>query len=96
MAEYIDREALGLGKAKREIFDHPKYADGWNAAVEVIQQAPSEDVEKVVHCVDCEHLMLSDFYGECSRGYMGIVSPWDYCSRGRQRTRKRAQTSGHR
>ena len=36
----------------------------------------------VVRCKDCKHLIFSDCYGECSKGYMGIVSPYDYCSRG--------------
>lgn len=40
MAEYIDREALGIGKAKREAFNVPEYADGWNAAIEIIQNGP--------------------------------------------------------
>lgn len=40
------------------------------------------DVAEVVRCKDCKYLMFSDFYGECSRGYFGIVLPDDYCSRG--------------
>ena len=43
------------------------------------------DVVEVVHCKNCKHLMFSDFYGECSKGYMGIVSPDDYCSRGERK-----------
>ena len=31
-------------------------------------------------CVTCKHLMFSDMYGECGRGYLGIVKPDDYCS----------------
>ncbi len=30
-------------------------------------------------CKNCEHLMFSDCYGECIRGYLGIVQPWDSC-----------------
>lgn len=30
-------------------------------------------------CIDCQWLMFSDFYGECSLGYKGIVGPDDYC-----------------
>ena len=40
---------------------------------------------EVVRCKDCKNLMFSDFYGECSKGYMGIVSPDDYCSRGERK-----------
>lgn len=44
----------------------------------------------IVKCKDCEYLMFSDCYGECSKGYMGIVSPYDFCSNGM----KRRQGSG--
>ena len=43
------------------------------------------DVVPVVRCIDCKHLMFSDCYGECSIGYMGIVSPNDYCSYGERK-----------
>ena len=51
MAEFelIDRRALGIGKAKREIFDIPEYADGWNSAIEVIDNAPTIEAKPVVH-----------------------------------------------
>lgn len=55
-------------------------------AKEAIDNAPTIDAEPVVHCVDCIHLMFSDFYGECKRGYLsGIVRPSDYCSRGERK-----------
>ena len=50
-----------------------------------IQTTETEDVVPVVRCKDCKHLMFSDCYGECSKGYMGIVSPNDYCSRGERK-----------
>ena len=37
----IDADALGIGKAKREVFDVPEYADGWNSAVKLIYDAPT-------------------------------------------------------
>lgn len=46
------------------------------------------DVVPVVRCCDCKHLMFSDCYGECSKGYMGIVSPNDYCSYGEREENK--------
>lgn len=47
---------------------------------------PVVDAEPVVHCADCIHLMFSDFYGECKRGYLGgVVRPDDYCSRGERK-----------
>lgn len=42
--EYIERGALGIGKANRDLFDDPKYADGWNSAIEIIETAPAADV----------------------------------------------------
>ena len=45
-------------------------------------------VVSVVRCKDCKHLMFSDCYGECSRGYMGIVSPNDYCSYGERKCKQ--------
>lgn len=48
MAEYIDRQALGIGKCNPEIFDDNGYANGWNAAIDIIQSAPAADVRPVV------------------------------------------------
>lgn len=36
-----------------------------------------------VKCKDCEYLMFSDIYGECSKAYKGIVSPNDSCGKGK-------------
>lgn len=41
-----------------------------------------------VKCVNCKHLMFSDCYGECAKGYKGIVSPNDSCGRGKPKTPK--------
>ena len=35
-----------------------------------------------IHCKDCQHLMFSDCYGECSKGHKGIVKPDDSCEYG--------------
>lgn len=43
------------------------------------------DVVEVVRCKDCKNLMFSDFYGECSKGYLGIVQPNDFCSYGERK-----------
>ena len=42
----IDADALGIGKAKREAFTVPEYADGWNAAIEIIDKAPTIDIDR--------------------------------------------------
>ena len=47
--DLIDRSSLGIGKAKREAFDNPAYADGWNSAIAIIENAPTVDAVEVVH-----------------------------------------------
>ena len=47
--DLIDRSSLGIGKAKREVFDNPTYADGWNSAIAIIENAPTVDAVEVVH-----------------------------------------------
>lgn len=44
MPRYIDADALGIRRANREIFDNKAYADGWNAAIGIIESAPTADV----------------------------------------------------
>lgn len=46
---YIDADALGIGKAERNAFTVPEYADGWNSAIEIIENAPTADVVEVRH-----------------------------------------------
>ena len=54
-------------------------------AQKLIEDAPTVDAVEVVRCKDCKYLMFSDFYGECGKGYMGIVRPDDFCSRGERK-----------
>lgn len=49
MAEYIDRKALGIGKCNPDIFEDKGYANGWNSAIKIIEEAPTVDVEPVKH-----------------------------------------------
>ena len=75
----IDADALGINKAKREIFNDPKYADGWNSAIEVINNAPTVDAVPVVRCKDCY------FYQDDFRCGLNGSTGWyshDYCSYG--------------
>ena len=39
----------------------------------------------IVYCIDCRHLEITGCYGQCGRGYLGIVRPDDFCSRGERR-----------
>ena len=53
--------------------------------VQALEQEQRTSAAPIVYCKDCEFLMYSDCYGECRRGYLGIVRPCDYCSRGLRR-----------
>lgn len=50
MIRYIDADALGICKANRDVFDNKAYADGWNAAIDIIESAPTADVAEAVRC----------------------------------------------
>lgn len=76
MAEYIDR-----GELLKELERFPHLG----TAGSIVRGMKKADVVEVVRCKDCKHLMFSDCYGECSRAYLGIVSPNDYCSHGERR-----------
>ncbi|MED9914972.1 MAG: hypothetical protein UE499_08680 [Acutalibacteraceae bacterium] len=49
MSDYIDRAALGIGLCNRDIFENKGYADGWNAAVKILKEAPVADVQEIKH-----------------------------------------------
>lgn len=49
MFEYINRTALGIGYADPKVFIIPAYAVGWNAAIQLINEAPAADVAPVRH-----------------------------------------------
>ena len=49
MPEYIDRKALGIGKCNPDIFENKSYANGWNAAIDLLEKAPTADVVEVRH-----------------------------------------------
>lgn len=66
MSRYIDADALGICKANRDVFENKAYADGWNAAIDIIESAPTADVAEVVR--------LKDGLDDCH-----IVSDGEYC-----------------
>ena len=49
------------------------------------KDTPTTDVTEVVRCKDCKYLEITGCYGECSRGYLGIVRPDCYCCYGERR-----------
>lgn len=48
-----------------------------------------------VKCKECEYLMFSDFDGECSKGYKGIVSPNDSCGKGKRSKKVVGRNENH-
>lgn len=86
MAEYIDREALLRFPIRIDNYDkengNENFVFGIEAVLEYAEHIPTADVVEVVRCKECKYLMFSDFYGECSKGYMGIVYPNGFCSHG--------------
>lgn len=88
MARYIDADALGIGRAKREVFDNPAYADGWNSAITLIDAQPTADVVEVVRCKDCIYYReIESCGGEMCTNWVDWLptSPNDFCSQGDRR-----------
>jgi hypothetical protein len=84
MSRYIDADKLGIGKADRKAFTIPEYADGWNSAIEIIQNAPTADVVEVRHGYNKDFDYPSLF--ECSicgwsdyDTYTGDTSEYNFC-----------------
>ena len=61
------------------------FSDGISAVIKELEIMPATDVVKVVRCKDCKYLEITGCYGECSRGYLGIVRPDCYCCYGKRR-----------
>ena len=86
MAEYIDRKALGIGKCNLDVFENKGYAEGWNSAIEIIENAPAADVVKVIRCKNCKNSSHHEFFWTCKRGQIEIlVSPDGFCNEGKPR-----------
>lgn len=76
----IDVDALGIGTAKREAFVVPEYADGWNSAIEIINNAPTIPPDSLVKrgrwivgidgscmCSECRKVVRYDIENYCPR-----------------------------
>ena len=81
MIEYIKREDVLRILENGEYWPIGKLEDD-------ILHLEAEDVVEVVRCRDCRHITFSDCYGECGKGYLGIVQPNDFCSRGEHKEAK--------
>ena len=62
-----------------------KQVERWASQSGCNRYKSKADFVEVVRCKECKYLMFSDMYGECGRGYMGIVSPNNFCSRGERK-----------
>ena len=84
----IDLNALGIGKCNPNVFENRAYADGWNAAIKVIETTPTVDAVEVVRCKDCKY--WQDNNGgypneDCRWGHEETPDADDYCSFGERR-----------
>ena len=76
--EYVELDGIRLVCEEGQIVGWYRPGDG----MVIDANAPTVDAVEVVRCEDCKYLMFSDCYGECSKGYIGIVRPDDFCSYG--------------
>lgn len=89
MSRYIDADALGIRKEKREIFNNKAYADGWNAAIDIVLSAPVVDVEEVRHgrWIYKGHHEIMGYAFQCSvcerwmfaNSIKNVVGEYPYC-----------------
>ena len=87
MPRYIDADKLGIGRANPTVFVNEEYAKGWNAVIDILEQATTispDDVRGVGKWIeDAMRIKCSvcgtDFNDEvtcCSDCYRW---PWNYC-----------------
>lgn len=97
MAEYFEREALEKRLNERLAYlldkngpyDH--YTDGYDEAVNTVEEFPAADVVPVVRCKDCEHcVQTADYTGIglfgsiWGRGWHQVKAD-DFCSMGKRK-----------
>ena len=94
MTEYIDREALETKlnerlaylREKNGYYDH--YTDGYDEAVDKVEDFPAADVMPVVRCKACIYYVSEDGYlPYCAcpdGGIRDYPQKMDYCSYGRK------------
>lgn len=62
-------------------------SEALEVAIKVMESHMPKEPQSTVECVHCKHLVFSDMYGECAKGYLGVVSPWDSCGYGELKDR---------
>lgn len=87
----IDADALGIGICNFDVFspEGTLYAEGWNQAIKLLQNAPTVDAVEVVRCKDCAKRHTA----ECLMEYecvCGAQYSWEsddeFCSGGTRKT----------
>lgn len=86
MSDYINRGELGIGLCNRDVFENKGYADGWNAAVKILKEAPAVDVQEIKHgewklCYeDWRRQIAGDECSACGFQHYGTcISDYHYC-----------------
>lgn len=79
MADFIDRQALEIGKCDPKVFENKAYAEGWNSAISIIESAPAADVRPERHglWLDSESPLTSSC--KCSLCICYFESETPYC-----------------
>lgn len=94
--DYIVRQIREFAECNEECGEKFYYgqgcsACGWGKIIEIVKNAPEEEVMEVVRCKDCRYyrdfydeLRCSVFTGSCDRPYP--TGPDDFCSYGERRS----------
>ena len=61
---------------RRECTDCHAVTGAYKTEEEALAEWNTRPAPPIGRCVECKHLM----FGECSKGYMGIVNPNDFCN----------------
>lgn len=86
MTKFIEKEMLMRYPIRINHYDEEHGNVNFVLGIEcVLEYADYLPVMEIVRCKDCKHMMFSDFYGECSKGHMGIVSLDAFCSYGERK-----------
>ena len=83
--EYIDLEEAVATLKRNSLKCFNSYYKGYVNAIEDLADIHAAKVAPVVRCKDCKYLEISGCYGECGKGYLGIVRPDCYCCYGERR-----------
>ncbi len=86
----IDVDELGIGMCNPDVFlgENRLYAEGWNQAIKLLQNAPTIDAVVVVRCKDCKwYVEDREFPPFCDNPICGMQHPNDetFCSYGERR-----------